>query len=61
VFTVLPGHGIVIAEKWVSGKEPFQVIWEYMDQGLLVIENLVPQGPLTFVPDNEGLMVIQTE
>jgi hypothetical protein len=32
-----------------------------MDQGLLVIENLVPQGPLTFVPDNEGLMFIQTE
>ena len=61
VFTVLPGHGIVIAEKWVSGKEPFQVIWEYMDQGLLMIENLVPQGPLTFVPDNEGLMFIQTE
>lgn len=61
VFTILPGHGIVIAEKWVPGKEPFQVIWEFMDQGKLVIENLVPQGPLTFVPDENGLMVIQTE
>lgn len=61
VFTILPGHGIVIAEKWVPGKKPFQVIWEYMDQGKLVIENLVPQGPLTFEPDERGLMVIQTE
>ena len=61
VFTILPGHGIVIAEKWVPDKEPFQVIWEYMDQGRLVIENLVPQGPLTFVPADKGLMVIQTE
>ena len=60
VFTILPGHGIVIAEKWVPGKEPFQVIWEYMDEGLLVVNNLVPQGPLTFVPNEKGMMVIQT-
>jgi len=61
VFTILPGHGIVIAEKWVSGKEPFQVIWEYMDDGWLVVDNIVPQGPLTFKPDDNGLMVIQFE
>ena len=50
VFTVLPGHGIVIVEKWVTGKNPFQIIWEYMDKGYLQIDNLVPQGALTFTP-----------
>jgi len=48
VFTVLPGHGTVIVEKWVDGKVPFQVIWEYMDAGRIQIDNLVPQGPLIF-------------
>jgi hypothetical protein len=60
VFTVLPGHGIVIAEKWVPGKAPFQVIWEYMDADSLVVEDLVPQGPLQFVPDSNGRMVLHT-
>jgi hypothetical protein len=61
VFTILPGHGIVIAEKWVSGKEPFQVIWEYMDAGWLVIENMVPQGVLTFELQDNGMMLIRIE
>lgn len=61
IFTILPGHGIVIAEKWVSGKEPFQVIWEYMDAGWLVIENDVPQGILTFELQENGMMLIRTE
>lgn len=60
VFTVLPGHGIVIAEKWVKGKAPFQVMWEYMDAGFLKVENSIPQGPLTYVPDPAGLMTLQT-
>ncbi len=60
VFTVLPGHGVVIVEKWVYSMEPFQVMWEYMDAGHIQITNLVPQGPLTFVDDNSGLMVLQT-
>ncbi len=47
-FTVLPGHGIVIAEKWVPGKAPFQVMWEYMDAGYLCVESTVPQGSLTY-------------
>lgn len=58
VFTILPGHGIVIVEKWVQGKKPFQLMWEYMDQGKLIIENLVPQGPLIFVKDRQGMMVL---
>lgn len=44
VFTVLPGHGAVIVEKWQLDKAPFQLIWEYMDAGFLQIEPLVPQG-----------------
>jgi hypothetical protein len=48
VFTVLPGHGVVIVEKWVEGKRPFQVIWEAMDHGHIEISNSIPQGPFAF-------------
>ena len=48
VFTVLPGHGVVIVEKWDEGKAPFQVIWEAMDQKVIEITNQIPQGPFTF-------------
>jgi hypothetical protein len=60
VFTVLPGHGIVITEKWVPGTAPFQVIWEYMDAGYLVVEDLIPQGSLHFERDAGGQMVLKT-
>ena len=48
VFTVLPGHGVVIVEKWVEGKQPFQAIWEAMDNKDIEIANDIPQGPFTF-------------
>ena len=48
VFTVLPGHGVVIVEKWVEGKQPFQVIWEGMDQRDIEVSNDIPQGPFVF-------------
>jgi len=51
----------VIAEKWVSGKEPFQAMWEYMDAGWIVIDNIVPQGVLSFKPGGNGLMVLHIE
>jgi len=60
VFTVLPGHGIVVVEKWISGKNPFQIMWEFMDSGTLQIENVVPQGPLMFTPGENGMMVLET-
>jgi hypothetical protein len=47
-FTILPGHGIVITEKWHPDKVPFQLIWEYMDAGYLVIDRIVPQGRISF-------------
>lgn len=60
VFTVLPGHGIVIVEKWVPGTAPFQVIWEHMDAGYLQVENRIPQGPMEYVSGPDGKMLLQT-
>ncbi|NPA90675.1 MAG: hypothetical protein GXO55_04395 [Chloroflexi bacterium] len=61
VFTVLPGHGVVMAEKWVPGKEPFQLFWEYMDEGALVVDSHVPQGPMWYEPDADGQMILKIE
>jgi hypothetical protein len=54
VFTVLPGHGVVMVEKWQSDKAPFQLIWEYMDAGYLQIEAPVPQGWYTYELGADG-------
>ena len=48
VFTVLPGHGMVMVEKWVEGKAPFQVMWEAMDSRIIEITNHIPQGAFAF-------------
>jgi hypothetical protein len=48
VFTVLPGHGVVIVEKWMEGKQAFQAIWEAMDKKDIEITNTIPQGPFRF-------------
>ena len=60
VFTVLPGHGCFIAEKWVEGKAPFETIWESMDAGYLEIESRIPQGPMTYRAGDDGRMVVDT-
>jgi hypothetical protein len=60
VFTVLPCHGVVIVEKWLPGKAPFQAIWEGMEAGYLEIENQIPQGPLQYVPGARDRRVLQT-
>jgi hypothetical protein len=39
-----PGHGVVIVEKWVEGKGPFETIREYLEQGRLKMTMEVPQG-----------------
>lgn len=57
-FTILPGHGVVIAEKWIAGKEPFQVIWEAMDAGHLVIDSRVPQSLFAYLPGEDGRMAV---
>ncbi len=60
-FTILPGHGVVIAEKWVPGKVPFQVMWEAMDSGQLVVDSHVPQNHIRYLPDEQGRMVLEEE
>ncbi|MBS3783096.1 MAG: hypothetical protein KGY78_01495 [Anaerolineae bacterium] len=59
VFTVLPGHGIVVVEKWVAGAAPFQTIWETMDAGSLEIDKRVPQGPIDYVSTGDGMQVVR--
>jgi hypothetical protein len=58
VFTVLPGHGTMIVEKWVAGKVPFQVIWEYMDAGYLHVASQIPQGAMAYLSSPHGNMVL---
>ncbi len=58
VFTILPGHGLVIVEKWIPGNKPFQLLWEYMDAGHVVIASHVPQGLIHYAPDENGRMIL---
>jgi hypothetical protein len=51
VFTILPGHGVVIVEKWVPGIASFSAILHCMDSGYLQVESRVPQGPMRYVQD----------
>lgn len=60
VFSILPGHGVVLAEKWEAGKAPFQAIWEAMDAGDLLVANAIPQGPLEYVPDRGKRRILRT-
>ena len=59
-FTVLPGHGCFVAEKWVEGKAPFQVIWEFIDAGFLEFESRIPQGPMSYGEGPDGRMELVT-
>ncbi|HSV85414.1 MAG TPA: hypothetical protein VLH85_02495, partial [Levilinea sp.] len=58
VFTIIPGHGVVITEKWVAGKDPFQLIWELIDNGTLEVDSRVPQGALDYAA-RDGRMVLE--
>jgi len=58
IFTVLPGHGLVIVEKWVDGKQPFQEIWEAMDSKAIEIANIIPQGPFQFKASGQRCTIV---
>jgi hypothetical protein len=58
VFTILPGHGLVIVEKWAEGKQAFQLIWEAMDRGEIEITNDIPQGPFEFESRRRRSMLV---
>jgi hypothetical protein len=61
VFTVLPGHGAMIVEKWIPGKKPFQIIWEMMDAGKLQIDRHVPQGRLAYILQGKQMVLVDLE
>jgi len=52
VFLEQPGHGVVIVEKWVEGKAPFQTIRETLESGRLKMNMRVPQGPIRWEMDS---------
>jgi N-methylhydantoinase A/oxoprolinase/acetone carboxylase beta subunit len=56
-----PGHGAVIVEKWAPGKAPFQVIWEAMDSGYLGVDNLVPQGLMSYTPGTDDRLLLSQQ
>jgi len=60
-FTVLPGHGLVVVEKWQQDKAPFELLWEFMDNGDLVIDAHVPQGPMGFEAEDDKHMHLREE
>lgn len=55
-FTVMPGHGVVAAEKWVEGKAPFQELWEAMDSGDLEVAREIPQAGFGYRRRADGRM-----
>jgi hypothetical protein len=57
-FTVLPGHGVVLCEKWVAGREPFEVLWRAMDSGSIEIDRIVPQHRVEY-ERRDGRMVLR--
>ncbi|MCB9876502.1 MAG: hypothetical protein H6835_02780 [Planctomycetes bacterium] len=57
VFTVLPGHGLMMAEKWVPGTRPFEVLLRAMDEQRVEIANGVPQGPMSFRRDGDRMVL----
>jgi hypothetical protein len=59
VFTVLPGHGTVIVEKWLPGTGPFEAIWRAMDLGYLQVDRHVPQKPIKYVSSPDGRKVLR--
>jgi hypothetical protein len=58
-FTVMPGHGVVAAEKWVPGKVPFQELWEAIDSGALTVSKEIPQGWHAYRLESPRRMVVE--
>jgi hypothetical protein len=61
VFTILPGHGVVIVEKWVPGKAPFEIICDFMDAGYIEVSNDIPQGLMDYQADPVSGRYLLTE
>lgn len=48
IFLEQPGHGVVVVEKWVEGKQPFEVIHDFLTEGHLKMTLEVPQGEVAW-------------
>jgi hypothetical protein len=61
VFTILPGHGVFIVEKWHTNHRPFELIWEFMDKEVLQIDSFVPQGRFSYTEGPDRLYHLHEE
>ena len=50
VFTVLPGHGMLMVEKWLPGRAPFEELLRAIDERRIDICHGVPQGWMRYAP-----------
>lgn len=57
VFTVLPGHGLMMVEKWVPGTRPFDELLRAMDAGDVEIADGVPQGPMAYRREGDRMVL----
>ena len=57
VFTVLPGHGLLMAEKWVPGTAPFDVLLAAMDERRLEVSHGVPQGRMGYAAVGDRMVL----
>jgi len=61
VFTILPGHGLLMAEKWVPGTQPFDVLLAAMDERRLEVSHGVPQGRMHYAPVGDRMVLQLSE
>jgi hypothetical protein len=57
VFSILPGHGLLMCEKWVPGTLPFEALLSAIDSGRLELSQNVPQGPMHYAPFGERMVL----
>ncbi|MBL9080090.1 MAG: hypothetical protein JNL08_21535 [Planctomycetes bacterium] len=57
VFSILPGHGLLMAEKWVPGTEPFDELLAAMDSGRVEVSHGVPQGPMHYAVEGDRMVL----
>ena len=60
VFTVLPGHGVMIVEKWVLGPCRSRSSGNTWTQVISLSTGWCPRGQMAFEPDDHGLIRLVT-
>jgi hypothetical protein len=57
VFSILPGHGLLMVEKWVPGTQPFDVLLRAIDERRLELSAGVPQGPMHYARRGDRMVL----